>query len=408
MRRVIARRLSPKSRGFLVMLAAITALAPLGIDTSLPALPVMARSLHTSDGMVGATLGAFMLAFAFGQLLVGPLADRYGRRAVLIAGLAVFTLSGWLCAIATNIDFLLGARFVQGLGACAGNVVVRAIIRDVFTERAQRARMQAYTSAISGVVPMLAPLLGVVLLTFGWRTIFGALIAGGVLLWTVTVIWLPESMPAHARAAQLSHVFRSYGAFLALPRSIGLCLLLAFSFAGVFAFISASPFVLVRELGLSNGGFGVAFAIASGAILAGSWVAGALAHRFNSERLLAAASLAAGAIGSLAFALNAIDPHAPPAWAFVGIMAANAFTFGIIVPTAYAVGLEPAGAMAGVASGLMGATQTLGGAFGSTIDGVLPFAVHLNVGLSAGIAGLGTAAAYLYSRRSPAARLRTG
>ena len=386
------------------MLAAITTLAPLGIDTSLPALPLMARELHTSDGVIQATLGAFMLAFACGQLLVGPLADRYGRRPVLIAGLTIFTLSGWLCASATNINFLVGARFVQGLGACAGNVVVRAIIRDVFTERAQGARMQAYTSAISGVVPMLAPLLGVLLLAFGWRAIFVALIAGGLVLWTVTVLWLPESLPAHARASRLAHVFRSYGAFLALPRSLGLCLLLACSFAGVFAFIIGSPFVLVRELGLSNAAYGVAFAISSGAILTGSWVAGALAHRLDSERLLAAASLAAGAIGSLSFLVNRIDPQVPPAWAFVSVMAAYAFTFGVIVPTAFAAGLEPAGAMAGVASGVMGATQTLGGAFGSTIKGVLPFAVHLDVGLSAGIAGLGTAAAYLYSRRSPAAR----
>lgn len=392
-------RLMPHSSGFVVMLAAITALAPLGIDTSLPALPLMAHALHTSDALVQATLGAFMLAFAGGQLVVGPLADRYGRRPIVIAGMAVFTVAGVLCAGATNAVFLVAARFIAGVGACAGAVAGRAIIRDLFTDRAAATRMQGYTSAISGVVPMLAPLLGAALLPWGWRAIYGALVAGGAVILSATLIWLPESLVEPGHHAGPGRIRTAYGRFLLLPRSIALCALVAFSFAGLFAFISGSPFVLVRELGLSGTQYGIAFAISSGAILSGAWIAGSLAHRIGSERLLRLASIGAALTGGAAFIVNLGAAHAPSAAAFVTAMAAYAFTFGLIVPGAFAAGMEHAGAMAGVAAGTLGATQMLGGAVGSTINGLLPFAPHADVGLSVGIAGLGTLGTYLWSTR---------
>lgn len=399
-RTVSVGKVSFGSSWFVVMLSAITALAPLGIDTSLPALPMMARALHTSDGVTQATLGAFMLAFALGQLVVGPLSDRYGRRPVIIAGMAVFALAGVLCAAATNGPLLVAARFSQGFGACAGAVVGRAMIRDVFTERTRAATMQAYASAISGVVPMLAPLLGAALLPLGWRAIYVALIAGGVLLLIATTIWLPESLTKRAASANIRHIFERYGQFLALPRSLALCAVVACSFAGMFAFISGSPFVLVRELGLSNLAYGIAFAISSGSILAGSWMSGILAHRIGSERLLSAGCAAAAIVGCVTFALGVLEPHAPAAWEFVGVMAAYAFTFGLIAPNAFAAGMEHAGAMAGVAAGMLGATQMLGGSVGSMVNGALPFKTYVDVGLTVGVAGIGVAAAYLWSLRA--------
>lgn len=382
------------------MLSAITALAPLGIDTSLPALPIMAQALHTSDGLIQATLGAFMLAFAFGQLVVGPLSDHFGRRPVIVGGMAVFAAAGLLCALAGDVRVLVAARFVQGFGACAGAVVGRAMIRDLFAERVRAAKMQAYASTISGVVPMLAPLLGAALLPFGWRAIYVALIAGGVLVLCATALWLPESLASRAAEAGIARVFAGYRKFLALPRSLALCALLAFSFAGLFAFISGSPFVFIRELGLSNRAFGAAFFVSSGAILAGSWTAGMLAHRVGSERLLQAACGGAALAGSAAFALNVLVPHVPAAWAFAAVMAAYAFTFGVLVPNAFAAGMEHAGAFAGVAAGMLGATQMLGGSIGSIVNGALPYKANVNVGLSVGIAGIGVVAAYWWSVRA--------
>jgi DHA1 family bicyclomycin/chloramphenicol resistance-like MFS transporter len=396
-------RVSTGSGWFVVLLSAIGALAPLGIDTSLPALPIMAVALHTSDGMIQATLGAFMLAFALGQLIVGPLSDQYGRRPVIVAGLGLFSLAGLACAGATDARLLVAARFVQGLGACAGQVVGRAIIRDVFVERTQAARMQAYASAISGVVPMLAPLLGVALLPLGWRAIYAALIAGGALLCCVTAVWLPETLRTRAPGAEISGVFARYRQFVALPRSLALCVLVAFSFAGLFAFISGSPFVLVRELGLSRTAYAIAFAISSGSILTGSWLAGLVAHRIGAERLLGVACTGAAIAGSAAFTLNVLVPHAPAAWQFVAVMATYAFAFGLLVPGAFAAGMEHAGGMAGVAAGMLGATQMLGGSIGSAMNGALPFRANVDVGLSVGVAGIGIAGAYLWSVR--AARL---
>jgi DHA1 family bicyclomycin/chloramphenicol resistance-like MFS transporter len=207
--------------------------------------------------------------------------------------------------------------------------------------------MQAYASAISAVVPMLAPLLGVALLPLGWRAIYAGLVAGGVLLLSVMAVWLPETLATRTQGAEISHVFEAYRRFIALPRSLALCTLVAFSFAGLFAFISGSPFVLVRELGLSNTAYAVAFAISSGSILAGSWSAGAFAHRISAERLLSLACRGATISGIAAFALNVLVSHAPSAWQFVAVMATYAFTFGLLVPGAFAAGMEPAGDMAG-------------------------------------------------------------
>ncbi len=400
MPRVRTGGVSPASGGFIIMLSAISALAPLGTDIILPALPIMALVLHTSDGMIQATLGAFILAFALGQLIVGPLSDHYGRRPVLAVGLGIFTVAGIACAGATDARLLVAARFVQGIGACAGQVVGRAIIRDVFVERTQAAKMQAYASAISAVVPMLAPLLGVALLALGWRAIYATLVAGGALLLGVTARWLPETVPTRSDGVEISHVFERYRRFIALPRSLSLCALVAFSFAGLFAFISGSPFVLVRELGLSNTAYAVAFAISSGSMLAGM-----LANRLGAERLLSVACAGSALAGTAAFALNVLVPHAPSAWQFVAVMATYAFSFGLLVPGAFAAGMEPAGDMAGVAAGLLGASQMLGGSIGSAINGSLPFRANVDVGLSVGIAGIGVAAAYLWSVR--AARLAT-
>jgi DHA1 family bicyclomycin/chloramphenicol resistance-like MFS transporter len=314
--------------------------------------------------------------------------------------MAIFAAAGILCATATSGPLLVAARFVQGFGACAGAVVGRAMIRDVFTDRTRAAQMQAYASAISGVVPMLAPLLGAALLPLGWRAIYTALIAGGVLLLTATAVWLPESLPTRAAGAHLRHTFERYRRFLALPRSIALCALVASSFAGLFAFISGSPFVLVRALGLSNTAYGIAFAISSGSILAGSWSAGLLARRVGSERLLGLGAAGAAVVGSAVFALNVLVPHAPAVWQFVTVMAAYAFTFGIIVPNAYAAGMERAGTMAGVAAGMLGATQMFGGSIGSIINGALPYKAYVGVGLSVGVAGVGVAVSYVWSVRA--------
>jgi len=171
----------------------------------------------------------------------------------------------------------------------------------------------------------------------------------------------------------------------------------ACSFAGLFTFISGSPFVLVRELGLSNAAFGIAFAISAGAILAGSSATGLLVGRIGSERLLGAASLAAATVACAGCVLGVTLAHPPAPWQFVAVMTAYAFTFGNVVPNAFAAGLERAGAMAGSAAGMLGAAQMLGGSLGSSLNGALPLRPHVAVALSVGIAGIGVAAAYLWS-----------
>jgi len=140
-------RLATDSRVFVLLLGALTALPPLSIDASLPAFPATARAFAVAPGALGATLGAFMIAFALGQLIWGPLSDQYGRRPTILIGLALYACAGFACAFARDAPELIAARFAQGLTACASTVGARAMIRDIFTERRQAAQMQGYVAA---------------------------------------------------------------------------------------------------------------------------------------------------------------------------------------------------------------------------------------------------------------------
>ncbi len=382
--------LSRTAPAFVVLIGVLTTLPPLSIDVSLPGLPAIASALHASAGALQATLSAFIVAFGCGQLVMGPLSDRWGRRPVLLAGLALFVLAGVACTLAADARLLIAARFMQGLGASAGTVIARAIVQDVSTDRARAAVLQAYVSAVTSLAPIVAPLLGaLVLAELGWRPLYGVLVVAGLGLGTAVLVWLPETSPRTAR-----ELVAAYARVLRLPRTIPLALLIGCTFGSYFALISGSPFALVAQMHVPAGLYAVAFALNACALLAGSFSAGRLAPRVGPERMFRCGV----GLGVLAgFAALALDVLVPTPAGFVATFALVAFASGIALPGAYTAGLAGAGGDAGLASGIFGAAQMTGGGIGSALAGGLPFAHAAAIGAVVVGGTLAAAAAYLRS-----------
>ncbi|VCU70738.1 Bicyclomycin resistance protein [Pigmentiphaga humi] len=404
-------RLSPQGRvalpvGFIVVLGLLAGLPPLTIDISLPGLPAIGAELGASAVQMQATLGAFMLTFGFGQLIWGPLSDRHGRLGVILLGLAVYVAAAIACMLAQSGAALIGWRAVQGFGASAASVAGIALVRDVFPQPQQRATIQSFITAVLSVAPIVAPLIGAfVIHAAGWRGLFAVLAGVAVLLAVTVSIRLragelralrsrqPAAPAAREHESGAAAGTPGYRGFLALPRALALLCALGLVFCGMFVFISGSPFVLIDGMGVSRGGYAIAFALASVAVLAGSLSTARLSHRgvpprrvlMAGARGAACAGLAALAVG---FALRGAQGQGWEVALFVAAMGASLFFGGFIMPTIYTLGLQDAGAMAGVGAAMLGASQMLGGALGSTAVGMLPIEPVVAVGGLAALCGV--------------------
>ena len=381
--------------GFIVLLGALTMLPPLSIDLSLPGLPIVSSALHAPRGTIQWTLSAFIFAFGAGQLVVGPLSDRRGRRPVLLCGLAGFTVLAIGCALATNVYLLIALRFLQGLTACAGTVCSRAMVADVSRDRTQATSLQAYVSATNALAPITAPMLGVLLLTWlNWRWLYGGLGLVGIGLFAASYFQLKET--ATARAA--SGVLAGYRRVLQHQRVVPLAAVIFFAFAGYFAMISSSPLVLELQMHVSGAMFALAFAANAASTMAGSFVAGRFSHRFGADRLLTTGPILLLIAGVTALGFGV---YAPSPMSFTVTMAAYAFSYGMTVPGAYGMALSEAGADAGSGSALLGAAQMTGGALGSALSGSLPLLASTSVGIVAAVAACGVMAAARSQPRTP-------
>jgi DHA1 family bicyclomycin/chloramphenicol resistance-like MFS transporter len=373
------------------MLGTLTMLPPLSIDISLPGLPTIAAALHAPPALLPWTLSAFVLAFGVGQLILGPLSDRYGRRPVVLGGMALFALAGIGCAVATDARLLVALRLVQGFGACAGTVCARAVAQDISTDRAGATFRQAVLSAVNSIAPVIAPLIGALLLvTLGWRSLYGVLAAIGVALVAMVAFALPETSPRVASA-----IGSAYARVVRLPRTLGLASLLAASFFGYFALITGSPFALIAQLHVDSTQFAFAFAINASAFVVGSVISGRLARAVDPEWILAT-----GVAFTVIAAVSAygIDTYAPSIGGFVATWTLFALGIAFVFPASFAAVLSTARSDAGLAAGLLGAAQMLAGAFGSALIGLLPGTPTRQLGVLALIGGLVSAVAYAASK----------
>jgi DHA1 family bicyclomycin/chloramphenicol resistance-like MFS transporter len=262
-------RLRPHSIPFTLLLASLVTLASFATDMGLPVLAATAASLGVAPGTAALTLGVFLAGFAFGPLLFGPLSDGHGRRPVLLTGSAMFAVFGGLAAFAQSLDALLVWRFLMGTGAGACQVTVIAMVRDLFTGTEARVK-QSYVNLAAGVAPVIAPTVGVAIATLGgWRAIYGALAAGGAVLFLVVAEWIGESAPMR-QTHTIRTAIASYVTVLRHRVTLGYILMIALNFGCLFAYVSGSSLVLIGQLSVSRRLYGMLFAATSAGLMIGA------------------------------------------------------------------------------------------------------------------------------------------
>ena len=382
---------------FVTILGLLTAFGPFSIDLYLPALPELTRDLGASASLGQLTLTASIAGLALGQLVAGPLSDRFGRRPPLIVGLVAYVLFSLACAVAPTIWALIGLRLLQGLAGAAGIVIARAIVRDEH-EGVAAARLYSILMVIAGAAPIVAPVVGgQLLLVTDWRGLFVALAAITLMVLVAAAFGLRETLPRDRRR---NKGLREIGATFALViRDRGFViysLTLGFAFAEMFAYIAASPFVLEDIHGVSPQGFSLVFAANAMGLMAVSQLNRVLVGRVGLRRLLGL-GVAAGTVAGLTLLVVVLLDAGLPA--ILPCLFVAVASLGVVIPNATALALTPFPHIAGSASALVGATQFAFGAAAAPLVGA--FGRDTAVPMAVAMATFGTlsAALFLSSRR---------
>jgi DHA1 family bicyclomycin/chloramphenicol resistance-like MFS transporter len=355
-----------------LILGGLTATPPLAMDMYLPSLPEVTRSLHAPAATVQLTLTTCLAGMALGQLVVGPMSDKWGRRRPLLTGLAVYIVATALCAFAPNVEFLIAFRLVQGLAGAAGIVIARAVVRDLYDGVAM-ARFFSTLMLVSGVAPIVAPLVGgQILRVTDWRGVFVILTFVGAALAVLVWTRLPETLaPADRHAGGTAEALRSMRTLLADLPFTGYMLTGGFAFAALFAYISASPFVIQEIYGASPQTFSLLFGINSVGLVAVGQINGKLlVGRVSMDKVLGA-GLAVVVVAATALLLMATGTFGavglvPVAAALFVLMSA----MGVTLPNAQTLALMRTRHSAGSASALLGTSSFLIGAVASPLVGI--------------------------------------
>ena len=397
-----APALRPDSFALMLFLAGVVAVGPLSTDMYLPSLPDMTRIFGTEVSMVQLTLSVFIAGFAVAQLVYGPLSDRYGRLPLLLGGLGLFFVASVACAFATTIEALIALRFLQAVGACAGPVLGRAIVRDLH-DRERAARMMSYLGAVMGFAPAVGPVIGGYLHgAFGWQANFIALAALGAGAWLLVRFLLRETL-AHPdpQALDSRRLVTTYAAILGDREFLGYGLAGAFAFAGLFAFISGSSFVLIDVLGVASEDFGYYFGAIVVSFMAGALTSARLVARYGLDQLLAR-SVGVLPLAGLSMAALAWGGVASVA-AVVAPMAIYMVAVGFVLPNSLAAALAPYPQKAGRASAMFGFLQMASGALAGAAVGVLHDGTPGPMAATIAVMGLCAFAAHtILVRRRPA------
>ncbi|OPA95316.1 Bcr/CflA family drug resistance efflux transporter [Pseudomonas fluorescens] len=353
----------------ILILGALSAFAPLAIDFYLPGFPAMATAFATDEKHIQLTLAVYFGGLAIGQLIYGPLADRFGRRGPLLSGVTLFTLASFACAYAPSLEWLIGARFVQALGGCAGMVISRAVVSDK-CDAVGSAKVYSQLMLVTGLAPILAPLAGGVMVgVWGWQSIFLALSIFSVMAAIAVALWLPETFPVDKPRQPLSGSLRRYASLLSDRVYLGYALTGGISIAGMFAYIAGSPFVFIKLYGVPAEHYGWVFGSnAAGFILVAQLNARLLAKRgpafLLSRTVWVYVAAALTLLGITALRTEALWPLLVPLFICIA-------SLGCILPNTSACAMAGQGARAGSASALLGCIQFGVAAGAASLVGVL-------------------------------------
>ncbi|GAA5202393.1 multidrug effflux MFS transporter [Microbacterium jejuense] len=340
---------------YIVLLGALTALGPFTIDLYLPAFPVLEEDFQTTAALIQLTLTGTMIGFALGQLIVGPLSDKVGRRVPLLSVTALHVLASTAAALAPTLELLSVARVLQGAGAAAGGVVAAAIVRDLFGGR-RLVVMLSRLALVSGVAPVLAPLVGSALLAvMPWRGIFVVLAAYGAIMLVSAIIFLPETLPKARRSERgTTTVWQRYRSVFSDRVFIGVLIIGGMTFSGMFSYLSSSSFLFQQTYGFDAQQYGILFAVNSLGVVVGVQTASRLAARFGPQWVMAWSTAVLVLAGSAIVVTDQLGlglwGTVVPLWVFI---AACGFTF----PCVQVLALDRHGKAAGTAQSIIGATN---------------------------------------------------
>lgn len=383
--------------GLIVILGLLSMLMPLAIDMYLPALPVIAAEFGVSAGSVQMTLSAYVLGFAIGQLFYGPMADSVGRKPVILFGTFCFALAAGACALSQSVDQLINMRFLHGLSAAAASVVINALMRDMFTKD-EFSRMMSFVVLVMTVAPLLAPIIGgALLLLLNWHAIFWTISAAALIATVMVMLYIRETLPRERRQKfRLSTTIGNFGSLFRHKRVFSYMLASGFSFAGMFSFLSAGPFVYIELNGVSPQNFGYYFALNVVFLFILTLINSRCVGRLGAQKMFRLGLMIQFATGMGLVLVCALDlgfiPLVIGVALFVGCVA-------MVTSNGMAVILEDFPHMAGTASSLAG---TLRFGVGAIIGGLLSLASFNSAWpmvLSMAFCTSGSLLCYLYASR---------
>jgi MFS transporter, DHA1 family, multidrug resistance protein len=354
--------LAPGSFALTLLLSFLTALGPMSMDLYLPSLPDIAQSLNAPIVDVQLTIALYLLGFGVGQIVYGPVSDRFGRRPVLLIALALYGVASIACVLAQSIDALIAARFVQGLGGAGSVVLARAVVRDIYSG-VRAGRELSLMGSIMALAPIVAPMIGGLLQTaFGWRACFillvtFAIVAGAAAAWLLPET-LPKRTPGPFSLRSMGALYRSVLVHRGFLANLGI---MTTTFIALFAWVSGAPIVMQGTVyGLTPLVFGITYAMGAGGYMVGTFIASRIVMRFGLDRTMGIGAVAMAAGGLVMIVVLALG-LANVTW-FVGAMTIFLAGMGFTLPMAMAGALTPFPDRAGTASSLMGFTQQTGAA----------------------------------------------